>query len=607
MSAALGMAVGVLAGVLAPVAVFLGAWAGLALRARHLDQDPAGGAGARLPAAFALGAGLAAGTLLGGLAASGTAQRWDLLPTLGAFGLALATGGAILSRPRSARAAPSSAPSLLLAGGGLGAALLLLAGTPGALAGFGDPRWPPIAALLGLASVHAARRLAEQPRRLKGAPLGRRQIAAAGLFGAGLAAAQAVLARAWLGSPRPLETPGVLGAEAIVLLALAAITGLVVLLQLGWRGDAAAAAGARRGLDELRATLAKLEGEMRNHRLARDALVEANQSLRARMDAEQRLLADSRALGELGQRLQACRTEADIARLLAAQAGRVLPGSSGMLLRRAADRHEYVTAAQWGTPRGLGRFAGDQCLAQQGGLARHSVGGTGERCAHLAAVQPGHAVSCMPLQANGEEIGLLCLELPAQREFAYLEQFAVGIADRVALALGGARLRAQAIRDPLTGLHNRRVLEEALGREIARAGRDGKQLALLLFDIDEFKAYNDCFGHDAGDHAIRAVADSLRVRLRSSDVLCRYGGEEFLALLTDTRLHEAVNRAREVCEHVRGLLATDPQLKRRITLSAGVAAFPDHGGDGADLVRAADAALYLAKASGRDRVVLAAG
>ena len=164
-----------------------------------------------------------------------------------------------------------------------------------------------------------------------------------------------------------------------------------------------------------------------------------------------------------------------------------------------------------------------------------------------------------------------------------------------------ARLENLSRTDPLTGLFNRRHLMATLDDEVRRSSRNNRAFSILMMDVDHFKSYNDAFGHQAGDEALRKVAAILRATLRSVDCPSRYGGEEFLALLPETGILQAV----EVAERVRGLLAEEPLTGSSITVSIGVAEFPDHGGSLETLIASADAALYHAKRQGRDRVVRA--
>jgi diguanylate cyclase (GGDEF)-like protein/PAS domain S-box-containing protein len=170
-----------------------------------------------------------------------------------------------------------------------------------------------------------------------------------------------------------------------------------------------------------------------------------------------------------------------------------------------------------------------------------------------------------------------------------------------------ARLRDQAIRDPLTRVLNRRYLTETLTRETARARRDSRAYAVVLLDLDHFKRVNDTYGHDAGDRVLVALADLLRAHTREGDVVCRYGGEEFVVLMPGSSAVAAARRA----QVWRTTLEAQPFAFKAdqvtVTLSAGVACFPDDGGDGEAILRAADVALYQAKGSGRNRVMVFTG
>jgi diguanylate cyclase (GGDEF)-like protein len=234
----------------------------------------------------------------------------------------------------------------------------------------------------------------------------------------------------------------------------------------------------------------------------------------------------------------------------------------------------------------------------------------GRPCRH---VQPARGLSyiCMPLLAMNEVMGVLHLcaagPEPAEPLDEATLELARAAADSLALALGyvGARqaLREQSIRDPLTGLFNRRYMEETLERELRRGGRGGYPLGLIMLDVDGFKGFNDAFGHAAGDAALRELGSYLRMQVRGEDVACRYGGEEFMLILPEASFEVTRERAEQVREGVKQLrLRHGGQALSPLTLSLGIAAFPADGATPADLLSAADAALYQAKRLGRDRV-----
>jgi diguanylate cyclase (GGDEF)-like protein len=166
-------------------------------------------------------------------------------------------------------------------------------------------------------------------------------------------------------------------------------------------------------------------------------------------------------------------------------------------------------------------------------------------------------------------------------------------------------LRAQSICDPLTGWYNRRYMEETLEREIRRAARNEGPLAIIMLDIDHFKEFNDSFGHEAGDVALQDLCQTLRTHVRSEDVACRYGGDEFVLILPDTSAEVAAQRAEEMriaVEHVE--VHYRGRSLRLMTLSFGIASFPADGRTSQELLRASDSALFRAKSEGRDRVWL---
>ena len=164
------------------------------------------------------------------------------------------------------------------------------------------------------------------------------------------------------------------------------------------------------------------------------------------------------------------------------------------------------------------------------------------------------------------------------------------------------RLKEQAIRDPLTGLHNRRYLDETLPRELARAKREGYPLSVIMVDLDRFKQVNDTYGHPAGDEVIKALGTILKHGTREGDVACRYGGEEFVVALPRMDLEGARARADDWRLAIAAATISHGELSFNVTLSAGVAAYPDHGGEVDTLVQCADLALYLSKHDGRNRV-----
>jgi diguanylate cyclase (GGDEF)-like protein len=173
------------------------------------------------------------------------------------------------------------------------------------------------------------------------------------------------------------------------------------------------------------------------------------------------------------------------------------------------------------------------------------------------------------------------------------------------LTQANLRLRDLAVRDVLTGLYNRRYLEESLDREESRARRSGQPLGLMLLDVDRLKHCNDTLGHAAGDSVLRAIAQHMNSLARGEDIVCRYGGDEFLMVMAQASLNALQERAEKVRLGVQDLeIEYGGRRIEGLTLSVGIGIFPDHGESGRAVLRAADIALYRAKQAGRDRVVM---
>ena len=216
---------------------------------------------------------------------------------------------------------------------------------------------------------------------------------------------------------------------------------------------------------------------------------------------------------------------------------------------------------------------------------------------------------CIPLVSFGQTLGVLALDSDQADAFRDGDlQSLESVADICATAIQNAhyveRVKQLAYLDGLTGIFNRRFFELRITEEIERAKRYGTGMAVIMADIDQFKRLNDEFGHVLGDEVLRQVSSLFHQQLRKLDVVCRYGGEEFGILLTQTNAEHAIG----VAEKLRKMVANwqFPGVPQTVTISAGAAALPDHGTTRDDLVRAADSALYAAKQAGRNRVCLAA-
>ena len=210
-----------------------------------------------------------------------------------------------------------------------------------------------------------------------------------------------------------------------------------------------------------------------------------------------------------------------------------------------------------------------------------------------SAVPPLRSLERNPSDARHELLKLRATNARLVRELAALKE-------------REAQAQRLADRDPLTGLYNRRYLQEMLDREIRRAIRSEQHLGILMLDLDHFKNFNDTYGHEAGDAVLRETASFLIRSIRVEDFVCRYGGEEFVVVLPTADLRAAEARAERIRAKLRDLVVMhEGRSLGVITVSVGVAALPDHGMSEKELLQAADAALYRAKRAGRDRVVVA--
>jgi diguanylate cyclase (GGDEF)-like protein len=330
---------------------------------------------------------------------------------------------------------------------------------------------------------------------------------------------------------------------------------------------------------------------------------------RDRLEAER--AADQRAKDAILQmmhRLQACGTLDELAEVVACFAPQTFPDLAGRLYVLDENRNALELVGSWLEPaHSAAAFPPTDCWGLRRGRLHISHGQQQDvSCPHIA--DPHVQSLCLPLTAQGDTIGLLYfeeragVEHPQETPRLYLEL----LSDNVALTLANLRLRDRlaklAVRDALTGLYNRRSLDETLNRH---ARQNGEQLACLMVDIDNFKRFNDTFGHDAGDAVMQHVAQILTETVGGKGHAFRFGGEEFAVLLPDTEAAAAFELGEALRVRVgETSLAHHGRMLGHITVSVGVAASPDDG-PSATLLGRADAALLQAKAQGRDRTVAA--
>jgi diguanylate cyclase (GGDEF)-like protein len=315
-------------------------------------------------------------------------------------------------------------------------------------------------------------------------------------------------------------------------------------------------------------------------------------------------------LNTLIELLQTCQTSAEACDAIARSTLRLLPDTMGALYLLAPSRNLLEAVATWGALPADGMlFSPEACWALRRSQT-HLVKDLQMDllCQHVTHPTP-HV--CVPLQVGSDTLGLLHVRHPSDPAFIVAKQALITmLAEHIALSLSNLKLREllrqQSIRDALTGLFNRRYLEETLTREVYRAQRGQTPLSAIMLDVDHFKRFNDTFGHEAGDLILQTLGQFLQKQVRASDVPCRYGGEEFAVILPSATAEQAAQRAETLRAGAETLQATfKGQTLGKITLSLGVASLPQHGDTGEDVLQAADAALYQAKQAGRNRVVVA--
>jgi diguanylate cyclase (GGDEF)-like protein len=346
------------------------------------------------------------------------------------------------------------------------------------------------------------------------------------------------------------------------------------------------------GLDTLRRRLKRSvlarRRDLAQRFRAEEALRQVHLRLRTQIDATQSRAHQFTLLAEMGALLQACATRDETQAIIDRFNAELFPGM------RATVYLDMSATDCWALRRGQTHIA--------------IADGKELRCAHVATTSPVSTL-CIPLMAQGTAIGVLHLRHADLN--AIPQALAEAVAEQISLCLANLalreRLRDLTITDPLTGLYNRRFVAELLAREIQRAERQQSPIGLIAIDIDHFKRINDSFGHDGGDAALRALAELFRSYVRGADIACRMGGEEFALVLPGASDETTARRAEELRRAVLDLrIAHAHHELPPLSISCGVAVFPDHARSADEFLKAGDLALYRAKESGRNCVMSAA-
>ena len=350
-----------------------------------------------------------------------------------------------------------------------------------------------------------------------------------------------------------------------------------------------------------------------NRRQMRDLHTRAVKE-RELMGEQLRLAREVRLLGELNEWLQSSRSLDELFDMVARFMTHILPEAEGGVYVYSNSRDVLDGCASWNGGTHKSHIHPEGCWGLRRGRTYEFGASEIDFVCEHAEPHDGRPYFCFPILAHGETVGLLHLRAAEGREacFHKSRKLAQLCAEQISMAIANVRMRDQlhdqSVRDPLTGLFNRRHMTETLRKAISRSQQTGAALSLIAVDVDHFKKFNDTHGHDAGDMVLRAVGAALEQGCDRDEIACRIGGEEFMLILPDNSPDDAMTRAEQLRQSVEAVIVRyGEKALPRITISVGVAHYPAHGTMPQDLMRAADDALYVAKDKGRNQVHVAAG
>ncbi len=351
-----------------------------------------------------------------------------------------------------------------------------------------------------------------------------------------------------------------------------------------------------------------LQSEIDERRLTQIMLQEVNEKASDSLNVLELHTGQLEQLSQMSDLLQTSRDMEESSAVVARYAANLVDSEGGAIFVINAERNLAEATASWGEMRKDSLvFAPNDCWAIRRGTLHPADDLQAQlRCSHTHE-KSGDCL-CVPLVGNGETLGILHLQgfsaVPGSHEQAVLATMAA----RTGVTLANIRLRdnlfRQSIRDGLTGLYNRRYLDDALLLEERRCKRSGQSFGVMMIDLDHFKQVNDTYGHEAGDAVLQRFAEVLRKQTRGGDIPCRYGGEEFTVVLPGASMAQSQQRAHTLREAVLAETFTHAgQDLGKISVSVGVAEFPHSGEAALEVLQAADRALYEAKKGGRNCVV----
>lgn len=357
--------------------------------------------------------------------------------------------------------------------------------------------------------------------------------------------------------------------------------------------------------------------EIDSHKKIEKALTDTNRRLQESINELEQRNIESNLINEIGEKFQTCHSQEEVFETLQEYIPKLIKGGRGALYIGQNGSGLFDRQAMWGeSNKESPVLTPEFCWSlSRGQVFRVRDARSPMVCRNLEEANTGTRIApclCAPIIVQRETLGVITFKEWQSPSFERVEQLAVTLAEKVGMALMNIRLREtlrmQSLRDALTGLFNRRYLDETLERELHRALRTKQTICVVMIDIDHFKKYNDTYGHDAGDALLQLFGKFLQEHVRGSDIACRYGGEEFVVVMPDTALDDSRKRAEQLRVGLKNLtLVYQGKQLEGITVSVGIAVFPEHGLTLRSLLKAADVALYSAKNQGRDCVAVALG
>ncbi|UWQ31580.1 diguanylate cyclase [Leisingera sp. M527] len=351
----------------------------------------------------------------------------------------------------------------------------------------------------------------------------------------------------------------------------------------------------------------------KTNRVSMNQLRQRNETERSILDEQLRLAREVQLLGELNEWLQSSRSLDELFDMVARFMTHILPTAEGSVYVYSNSRDVLDGCASWNGGSHREHIHPEECWGLRRGRTYEFGSSEIDFVCEHAEPHDGRSYYCFPILAHGETVGLMHLQAIKDEcpEFISSKKMAQMCAEQISMAIANVRMRDQlhdqSVRDPLTGLFNRRHMTETLRKSINASQSSGKRLSIVSIDVDHFKKFNDNHGHDAGDMVLRAVGSVLEQACDGDEVACRPGGEEFTLILPGLSQEDVMTKAELLRQGVEDVVVRyGEKALPRITISLGVAHYPAHGTMPQDLLRASDDALYDAKAKGRNQVCVAA-